>query len=270
MRDEQCPPEGDVSADGDSVVLTRDGGVAVIRLNRPPLNPFDDDLTAGLRACVSDLTSDDSVRACVLWGGPTNFAAGADITRLAAMDFEEVVLWNARLQSTFTSVAELPFPVVAAVMGYCLGGGLELAMCADYRVGATTAKVGQPEVKLGIIPGSGGTQRLTRIVGRSRAKQILMTGRLIDASEARSLRLLDEVLSPEDVFDRSVNLAAELARGPRFAIRAIKEAVDSAEPSLESGLALERSLIAGLFATRDRSTGMESFLSHGPGKARFD
>lgn len=243
--------------------------VAVIRLDRPPLNSFDDDMAADLRDCVTHLAQDDSVRACVLWGGPKNFAAGADIARLAAMDFEEVVLWNARLQATFTAVSQLPFPVIAAVTGYALGGGLELAMCADYRIGSETARVGQPEVKLGIIPGSGGTQRLTRIVGRSRAKELLMTGRTIDAPESHRLRILDEVLPSEEVLDRAVELATALAQGPRLAIRAIKEAVDAAEPPLEPGLSLERSLIAGLFATRDKDTGMSSFLENGPGKARF-
>ena len=259
-----------MSAENQSVDLSQDRGIAVIRLNRPPLNSFDDDLASDLRDCVSRLSQDDSLRACVLWGGPQNFAAGADIARLATMEFEEVVLWNARLQSTFASVADLSFPVVAAVTGYALGGGLELAMCADYRVGSTSATIGQPEVKLGIIPGAGGTQRLTRIVGRSRAKEILMTGRMIKAAEAERLQLFDEVLPPEAVFDRAVSLASEIARGPRFAVRAIKEAVDAAEPPLEPGLALERSLIAGLFATGDRTTGMASFLKNGPGKAQFE
>ena len=250
------------------VELDRDGDVATLRLSAPPLNAFDTAMREALASAVSSIGADPSVRAVVLTGGERVFAAGADIQALAAMEFSDVVDWNARLQATFTAVAELTVPVVAAVDGYALGGGLELALCTDYRVASERAVVGLPEVTLGIMPGSGGTQRLTEIVGRSRAKELIMTGRRLTASQALDLGIVDEVV-PAGATDRAAELARSLAAGPRMAIRAIKEAVDHAAGALPGGLALERSLIAGLFATPDRAAGMRSFLEDGPGRARF-
>ena len=254
---------------GALVSLDRHGGVATLLLDAPPLNAFDTAMRNALAAAVRDIDADPDVRAVVLTGGEQVFAAGADIQALLAMDFTDIVDWNARLQRTFTAVAELAVPVVAAINGYALGGGLELALCADYRVAGERATVALPEVTLGIMPGSGGTQRLTEIVGRSRAKELIMTGRRLRSAEARELGIVDEVVAGSAT-DRAQELAAQLAAGPRFAVRAIKQAVDQAAGRLEAGLALERSLIAGLFATPDRSTGMQSFLADGPGRARFE
>jgi enoyl-CoA hydratase/carnithine racemase len=183
------------------------------------------------------------------------------------MGYEEIVSWNRRLQRLLTSVAELPVPVVAAVTGNALGGGLELALCADYRVAGRASKLGLPEVQLGIMPGSGGTQRLTEIVGRSRAKELLMTGRRLSADEALELGIVDEVVEPSATSERAFEVVRSFCAGPRFAVRALKEAVDHAGD--RAGFALERALIAGLFATRDREIGLRSFLDDGPGRARF-
>ncbi|MYW96270.1 enoyl-CoA hydratase/isomerase family protein [Amycolatopsis rubida] len=242
--------------------------VATVRLDAPPLNAFDTGMRRDLADAAGALAADPGVRAVVLYGGPRCFAAGADVKQLAEFGFEEIAGWNRALQQTFTRFAELPVPVVAAVTGYALGGGMELALAADFRIAAEDAVLGLPEVLLGIIPGSGGTQRLTRLVGRATAKELMMTGRRVPAREAADLGIVDRLAG--DPYEAALSFAKELAAGPRFAIQAIKEAVDQgADLPIAGGLALERSLIAGLFATADRDTGMASFLRHGPGKATF-
>ncbi|MEV7981773.1 enoyl-CoA hydratase/isomerase family protein [Streptomyces sp. NPDC086519] len=246
------------------------GPVVTVRLDNPPMNAFDSALRQELSACVRELADAPGVRAVVLHGGRRLFAAGADVKALAAMGPEQVRGWNRALQRTFDEVARLPMPVVAAVTGYALGGGLELALAADYRVAADDALLGQPEVQLGIMPGSGGTQRLTRLVGPSRAKNLLMTGRRVDAEEALRLGLVDEVVPADRVLDTALGYARRLAEGPAAALEAIKEAVDhGAEAGLAAGLSLERALFTGVFGTADAGTGLRSFLDHGPGRARF-
>jgi enoyl-CoA hydratase/carnithine racemase len=235
-------------------------GVAVVRLNRPPMNPIDTAMREALITATRRLADDPDVRACVVSGGPEHFAAGADIERLAEMTFEDVVGWNARLQQALTAITVLPFPVVAAVNGYALGGGLELALAADVRIGSRQCTIGLPEITLGIIPGAGGTQRLTQIVGRSTAKMLILTGRHVHADEALQLGLLDQLVEPADTESAALDLARTFAAGPRFATRAVKEAVDAALPVPSGSLALERSLLAGTFATSDRDTAMRAFL----------
>jgi enoyl-CoA hydratase/carnithine racemase len=245
---------------GAPVELTITDHVALVRLNRPPMNPFDTVMRDALVTVTRELADDSAVRAAVITGGEKHFAAGADIGRLAEMTFEDVVGWNARLQQAFTAVAALPFPVIAAVNGYALGGGLELALATDIRIGSDRCTVGLPEVTLGIIPGSGGTQRLTQIVGRSAAKLLIMTGRNVPADEAERLGILNQVVAAEKTIDTALDLARTLAQAPRFALRAVKEAVDAALPTDPTSLALERSLLAGMFATTDRSASMHRFL----------
>jgi enoyl-CoA hydratase/carnithine racemase len=161
--------------------------------------------------------------------------------------------------------------VVAAVTGYALGGGCELALCADVRFAAEDATLGQPEILLGIIPGAGGTQRLTRLVGPSRAKDLIFTGRFVKAPEALEIGLVDRVFPADRVYAEAVGWAQQFAGAATYALRAAKEAVDRGiEVDLETGLELERQQFAALFATRDRTTGMQSFLEHGPGKAAFE
>lgn len=244
-------------------------GVVTVELVHPPLNTFDTEMRQALAAAAVEIADDERARVLVITGGERVFAAGADIRVLAAMEYEEIVGWNRAMQRTLTSFAELAVPVIAAINGYALGGGMELALAADYRIASSAASFGQPEVQLGIMPGSGGTQRLRRLIGPSRTKELLMTGRRLRAEEAFALGLVDELVDG-DAYPAALEYARRLARGPRFAIQAIKEAVDhGGEAPTESGLALERSLIAGLFATRDRQIGMSSFQANGPGGARF-
>lgn len=250
-------------------VRTRDG-VATVRLDRPPLNTFDDALRRRLGEVIRAIADDDTVGAVVITGNDRAFAAGADLKQLVDMGYEQISGWNAALQRVFTEIDQLPMPVVAAVGGYALGGGLELALAADFRILGANAQLALPEVQLGIVPGTGGIQRLRRLVGASKAKDLLMTGRRVGAQEAVAIGLADRVVPAEELLDSAQEFAAQLASGPRFAIRAIKEAVDlGADSSLAAGLALDRNLLAGLFATEDRRVGMASFLTEGPGKAQF-
>lgn len=245
-------------------------GVGTIRLDRPPMNALDIATQDRLKVVAEEAARRDDVRAVILWGGEKVFAAGADIKEMQAMSYEGMVDRSRALQDSFTAVARIPKPVVAAVTGYALGGGCELALCADIRIAAENAKLGQPEILLGLIPGAGGTQRLTRLVGPSRAKDLIFTGRMVKAEEALAIGLVDKVVPAEQVYAEARAWAERLARGPAYALRAAKEAIDGGlETDLETGLTIERTLFAGLFATADRETGMRSFVEDGPGKAKF-
>lgn len=223
-----------------------------------------------LKELAEEATRRDDVRAVVVYGGEKVFAAGADIKEMQAMDHAAMVARVRDLQDSFSAVARIPKPVVAAVTGYALGGGCELALCADYRIAGDNAKLGQPEILLGVIPGAGGTQRLSRLIGPSRAKDLIFTGRMVKADEALSLGLVDRVVPAADVYTEAHAWAAKLAQGPAIALRAAKESIDAGlETDLETGLAIERSWFAGLFATEDREIGMRSFVEEGPGKAKF-
>ncbi|MDX2531136.1 enoyl-CoA hydratase/isomerase family protein [Streptomyces europaeiscabiei] len=245
-------------------------GVGTIRLDRPPMNALDIATQDRLKELAEKATRRDDVRAVVLYGGEKVFAAGADIKEMQAMDHAAMVVRSRALQDSFSAVARIPKPVVAAVTGYALGGGCELALCADYRIAGENAKLGQPEILLGVIPGAGGTQRLSRLVGPSRAKDLIFTGRMVKADEALVLGLVDRVVPADEVYTAAHEWAARLARGPAIALRAAKESIDAGlETDLETGLAIERNWFAGLFATEDRERGMRSFVEEGPGKAKF-
>ncbi|MGP4114911.1 enoyl-CoA hydratase/isomerase family protein [Streptomyces sp. 4N509B] len=245
-------------------------GVGTIRLDRPPMNALDIAAQDRLRELADEVADRDDVRAVILYGGEKVFAAGADIKEMQDMDHAAMVARSRPLQDAFTALARLPKPVVAAVTGYALGGGCELALCADYRIAAADARLGQPEILLGLIPGAGGTQRLARLVGPSRAKDLIFTGRMVGAEEALAIGLVDRVVPPAEVYDAAHAWASRLARGPALALRAAKECVDAGlETDLDAGLALERAWFASLFATEDRERGMRSFVEDGPGKARF-
>jgi enoyl-CoA hydratase/carnithine racemase len=253
-----------------TVNLEVSGGVGTLRLDRPPMNALDIATQDRLRDLAHEAAAREDVRAVVVYGGEKVFAAGADIKEMQAMDHAAMVARSGALQEAFTAVARIPKPVVAAVTGYALGGGCELALCADFRVAGEKAKLGQPEILLGLIPGAGGTQRLARLVGPSRAKDLIFTGRQVRADEALSLGLVDRVVPDAQVYTEAHAWAARLAAGPAIALRAAKECVDvGLETDIDSGLAVERSWFAGLFATEDRTEGMRSFVEDGPGKARF-
>ena len=245
-------------------------GVGTVRLDRPPLNALDTATQNRLRELAEEAGRRDDVRAVILYGGPKVFAAGADIKEMQAMDHAAMVVRSRALQDCFTAVARIPKPVVAAVTGYALGGGCELALCADYRIAADNAKFGQPEILLGLIPGAGGTQRLSRLIGPSKTKDLIFTGRQVKADEALAIGLVDRVVPAAEVYEQAQAWAAKLAQGPALALRAAKESVDTGlETDLDTGLAIERNWFAGLFATEDRETGMRSFVEDGPGKAKF-
>ncbi|MEU1817600.1 enoyl-CoA hydratase-related protein [Streptomyces roseifaciens] len=245
-------------------------GVGTIRLDRPPMNALDIAAQDRIRELAEEATRREDVRAVVLWGGEKVFAAGADIKEMQKMDHAAMVARSRGLQDSFTAVARIPKPVVAAVTGYALGGGCELALCADFRIAADNAKLGQPEILLGLIPGAGGTQRLARLIGPSKAKDLIFTGRMVKADEALALGLVDRVVPAAEVYEQAHAWAARLAAGPALALRAAKESVDTGlETDIDTGLAIERNWFAGLFATEDREIGMRSFVEDGPGKAKF-
>ncbi|MEV7500162.1 enoyl-CoA hydratase-related protein [Streptomyces sp. NPDC093018] len=253
-----------------TVILDVAEGVGTLRLDRPPMNALDVATQDRLRELAEEATRRDDVRAVVIYGGERVFAAGADIKEMQNMDHTAMVLRSRGLQDAFTAVARIPKPVVAAITGYALGGGCELALCADYRIAADNAKLGQPEILLGLIPGAGGTQRLPRLVGPSKAKDLIFTGRMVKADEALAIGLVDRVVPAAEVYEQAHTWAARLAQGPAVALRAAKEAVDvGLETDIDTGLAVERNWFAGLFATEDRERGMRSFVEEGPGKAKF-
>jgi len=244
--------------------------VGTIRLDRPKMNALNKQVQEEIRAAATEAAERDDVRAVVVWGGERVFAAGADIKEMNDMSYTDMVQRSGRLQSAFTAVAKIPKPVVAAVNGYALGGGCELALCADVRFAAEDAVLGQPEILLGIIPGAGGTQRLTRLVGPSKAKDLVFTGRFVKADEALAIGMVDRVLPSDQVYDEALAWAKQFATAAVYALRAAKESIDRGnEVDLETGLEIERQQFAALFATEDRAIGMESFVEHGPGKARF-
>jgi enoyl-CoA hydratase/carnithine racemase len=255
---------------GEFVRVEIDQAIATIRLERPPMNALNAQVQDEIAAAAAEVSAYGGVRAVVLYGGPKVFAAGADIKEMADASYARMAADSRRLQASFTAVAKIPKPVVAAVTGYALGGGLELALCADFRVAGQGARVGQPEILLGVIPGAGGTQRLPRLVGPARAKDIVFTGRFVDAAEALAIGLVDQVVPDAEVYDAARALVARYATGPAVALRAAKQAIDDGlETDLDTGLEIERLHFAGLFATEDQRTGMRSFVENGPGKATF-
>jgi enoyl-CoA hydratase/carnithine racemase len=255
---------------GEFVRVERDEAIATIRLDRPPMNALNAQVQDEIAAAAAELDADAAVRAVVLYGGEKVFAAGADIKEMAEASFGRVAVDSRRLQAAFTTVARIGKPVVAAITGYALGGGLELALCADFRVAGESARVGQPEILLGIIPGAGGTQRLPRLVGPARAKDIVYTGRFVSAAEALQIGLVDKVVPDAEVYQAARDLVDRYATGPAVALRAAKQAIDAGlEADLDTGLEIERLNFAALFATEDQRAGMRSFVENGPGKATF-
>jgi enoyl-CoA hydratase/carnithine racemase len=246
-------------------------GVATIRVDRPKMNALNAQVQEEIREAAIEASARDDVRAVVLYGGEKVFAAGADIKEMADLSYTDMVVRSGRLQSAFTAVAKIPKPVVAAVTGYALGGGCELAMCADIRIAGEGATLGQPEILLGIIPGAGGTQRLTRLVGPAKAKDIIFTGRFVKADEALRIGLVDRVVPDDDVYTAALAWARRFSSAAAFALRAAKGAVDRGlEVDPETGLEIERLEFAAPFATRDQGIGMRSFVEKGPGKAQFE
>jgi enoyl-CoA hydratase/carnithine racemase len=254
----------------DLVRLDVDAGVGTIRLDRPPMNVLSAQMQDELAAVAREADARRDVRAVVVYGGPRVFAAGADVAEMAGWSATDMLDRSRALQAAFTAVAEIGKPTVAAITGFALGGGCELALCCDWRVAGDNAKLGQPEIKLGIIPGAGGTQRLPRLIGPAKAKELIYTGRFVDAAEALTLGLVDQVVAPDDVYRTAHGWAAQFTDGPTYALRAAKQAIDAGlETDMTTGLEIERLHFVGLFATADREAGMTSFVTDGPGAARF-
>jgi len=244
----------------------RDDGVAVVTLDNPKVNALSGALLRELRAVAGELAADPP-GAVVITGGERIFAAGADISEFGGPD--EAGPITAAFHDALDAMAAIPRFVIAAVSGYALGGGCELALACDYRIAGPRAVFGQPEILLGIIPGGGGTQRLARLVGPSRAKELCLTGRQVKVDEAVRIGLAGEA-AEGDPTERAIALAAEVATGPLVAQAITKRVVDAGlAGSLADGLALEREAFVEVFHTEDSRTGVASFLEHGPGKATF-
>lgn len=245
----------------------RADGVAVVTLNNPKVNALSQAVLARLREVAEDLTANPP-GAVVITGGERIFAAGADISEFGGTAEGERI--GLGFHSALDAVAAIPRFVIAAVSGYALGGGCELALACDYRIAGEKAVFGQPEVLLGIIPGGGGTQRLPRLVGASRAKELVITGRQVKSDEALRIGLADEVVPNESLHERALALAGSVASGAVLAHAAMKRAIDEGlSTSLSEGLLLERRLFTDVFATDDSQVGVKSFLENGPGKATF-
>ncbi|UMG92985.1 enoyl-CoA hydratase/isomerase family protein [Nocardioides sp. TF02-7] len=250
---------------GEFVRLEVADGVGTIRLDRPKMNAISFQVQNELLVAAAEASARDDVRAVVLWGGERVFAAGNDVKEMAELSYVDMVDRVDQVQGAVTAIARIPKPVVAAVNGYALGGGCELALAADLRFAAEDAVLGQPEVLLGIIPGAGGTQRLARLVGPARAKNLVFTGRFVKAEEAKAIGLVDEVHPADQVYDAAVAWAAKFRHAAPYALRAAKESIDRGlDGDLETGLAIERQQFAAVFATEDRTTGMRSFVENGP------
>lgn len=252
------------------VRLEVEDAIGTIRLDRPPVNALNRQVQEEIRDAATEAGQRSDVRAVIVYGGPKAFAAGADIKEFSQMSHAEMTARARGLSSSIGSVAEIPKPTVAALTGAALGGGFELALACDRRIAADNVKLGQPEILLGIIPGAGGTQRLARLIGPSKAKDLVYTGRFVLADEARELGMIDQIVAPDEVYDSAKEWVDQFAGGPAMALAAAKAAIDGGlDTDLGNGLRLESHLFAGLFATEDRDIGMASFIENGPGKATF-
>ena len=245
-------------------------GVGVIRLDRPKVNALNRQVVTELGEELATAAADDGVRALVGWGGERVFAAGADIKEMTYLDPVAMYRYIGVYHEVFTFLERLPKVTVAAINGFALGGGCELALACDFRMGAADCAMGQPEIALGIIPGAGGTQRLPRLVGVAKAKDLIFSGRRLRSGEALDIGLLDRVVEPGEVLPESLDLAGRYARGPTLALAGAKGAIARGfEMDIDAGLLLERQTFSSLFATEDQRVGMTSFAERGPGKATF-
>ncbi|WP_420639247.1 enoyl-CoA hydratase/isomerase family protein [Candidatus Poriferisocius sp.] len=244
-------------------------GVATLRLDRPKVNALNSQVVAELHQAADELAGRTEVRAVVVWGGPKVFAAGADINEFSGMDAELARRLTRNINDALRALELLPQITIAAINGYALGGGCELAMAAEFRLVGEGAVLGQPEILLGIIPGGGGTQRLSRLVGITRAKELIYSGRNVKADEAVAIGLASAVHPDGDVYDEAVKLAARYAAGPAALTLAKSAILDSVSLPLDEGLAAECEAFAACFDTEDAHIGVASFLENGPGRATF-
>ena len=246
----------------------RDGGIELIRLRRPPVNALSAELLVELADHVEALATDADLKAVVVTGTAEVFSAGAEVAELQGRADGDDLL--ARFRRALDGLAAIPRPVIAAVSGYALGGGLEMALACDLRLASESARLGVPEILLGVFPGAGATQRLPRLVGPARAKEMIWSGRRIRAKEALALGLVDRVVPVDGYLEAALDWAATLGRGAVVAMGLSKRAVDEGlDRPLGQGLDLEGDLVRQALATEDAATGIRSFLENGPGKATF-
>nr|WP_280490125.1 enoyl-CoA hydratase/isomerase family protein [Nocardia carnea] len=240
-----------------------------MRIERPPVNALDQQMWDLLDEAAAELHRSSAYRAVVISGGAKHFAAGADVKEMLDLDPEEFGRRNRVLQRAFHTLATAPQITIAAINGYALGGGCELALAADIRIAGNRAVLGLPEITLGIIPGSGGTQRLPRLVGHSKAKDLIFSGRPVGAEEALAIGLVDQLVADDEVYDTAVAKALSFTSGP-FALNCAKQAIDrGSELPLTEGLQMEADLITRCFASEDGRHGLRSFVENGPRKADF-
>ena len=250
-----------VSSDGGEVLLERHGdGTATIKVNRPEArNALNIATRKALAQFFTELGDDEDIRAIVLTGSDEVFVAGADIRDM--VETSAVEMMKRRSERWWGAVANVPQPVIAAVNGFALGGGLELAMCCDVIIAGRGAKLGQPEVRLGIIPGAGGTQRLTRAIGKFQTMRLVLSGEMIEAEEAFTMELVSKVVDDADTYETALKMARSIAKLPPLAVQSAKEAVNLSEDvSLQAGLFMERKAVQVLFASEDKKEGMSAFL----------
>lgn len=246
---------------GEFVRLEIQDAVATIRLDRPPVNAIDERLSLELWDAARAVAGDETIRAAVVWGGDQVFSAGADIGEMVDLGPRDIAPIAGALESALRHLEAVPKVVIAAINGDALGGGCEIALCADIRFAAEDARFGQPEIRMGIIPGAGGTQRLPRLIGLPRAREMVYSGREVGAAEALAVGLVERVLPPSEVYPTALQEAARYASGPTVAYRAAKLSVNAAmRGSQEAGLEIERELFRDLFATRDQKEGMRASL----------
>jgi enoyl-CoA hydratase/carnithine racemase len=245
---------------GEFVRTETDDGVATIRIDRPPANALARPVSLELSEAAGAVADDDAIGAVVVWGGERIFAAGADIKAMVGYGPDEIASDVGALEQACRDLEAIPKITIAAVNGFALGGGLEVALACDFRYAAQDAQLGLPEIKLGIIPGSGGTQRLPRVVGLARARDLIYTGRRLPAGEALDIGLVDRVAPAADVYGLATHEARSFAEGPSLAYAAAKRALAAADGRLAEGLAVEREAFVPLFATRDQEEGMRAFL----------
>ncbi|GAB76652.1 short chain enoyl-CoA hydratase [Austwickia chelonae] len=246
-------------------------GIGTIRVDKPRMNPLDASVQDAIAAYAVEADARDDIRAVIVYGGEQVFAAGADVKEMSRMSYPDMVCRAKHVGGFTTAVARIGKPTVAAIEGYALGAGCELALACDFRVAAQNAVLGQPEVLLGLMPGAGGTQRLPRLIGPAKAKDMIFTGRQVDAQEALQMGLVDEISAPGQAWVAARERMRRFVGGPAMAVRHAKEAVDRGlETDVETGTAIEAMLFAGVFATEDARAGMASFVEKGPGKAVFE
>ena len=246
----------------------RDDGVVVLRLNRPPLHPLSMAVLGAIAEEANALASDPELKAVVVTGGERAFAAGADVSEFTEPGVAPRI--NASFRAAFDALGAIPRPVVAAIEGFALGGGLELALACDLRVAGDGARLGFPEIQLGVLPGAGGTQRTTRLIGPARTKDLVWSGRHVKADEALALGLVNRVVPAGTALDAAVEWATTLGAGAVVAMGLAKRAIDGGDgEALATGLDLEADAFVAVFDTDDATTGIRSFLDDGPGKATF-